>query len=115
MPLPHGPAGFGLFGSATALLGPLGIVIAAFTKPGPIRTLLRAHADSPDRARRPATLGLSDATLEPLIRAGVVVRDAHGCVWLDRERAKQRQRTLMLRFGAVGVLLSIVAWAVLRM
>ena len=114
MPLPNGPAGFGLFSSATALLGPLGIVIAAFTKPGPVRALLRAHADCPDRARRPSTLGIDEPPLQPLIRAGIVIREANGCVWVDRARAKQRQKKLMMVFGAVGAVIGVLAWWAIR-
>ena len=117
MPIPGtpGPASFGLLGSASAVLGPIGMMIAALMRPGPVKSLLRAHADCPDRARRPATLGLTEPPLEPLVRAGVVIREANGCVWVDRAKAKARQRRLTMTFGAIGLVLGLIVWGLLSL
>jgi hypothetical protein len=115
MPIPGtpGPGSFGLLGSASAVLGPIGMMIAAFLRPGPVKTLLRAHADCPDRARQPHTLGLALPPLEPLVRSGVLIREPNGCVWVDRAMAKRRQRRLTWTFGAIGLALGLIVWGLL--
>jgi len=73
-----------------AVVGPLMMLALAFSKPGPVRALLKVEADAPERARRPSSLGVSEVQLEPLIRSGVVVREPDGCVWVDRAKARRR-------------------------
>jgi hypothetical protein len=92
------PGGLGgAFGMLGAIVGPLMMVAIAMQKPGPVRTLSQAGADSPERARRPSTLKLQEPALAPLVRAGVIVREPDGRIWLDRARARRRQ----WRLGAV--------------
>jgi hypothetical protein len=83
------PGGLGgAFGMLGAVVGPVMMVALALQKPGPVRTLAKAAADSPERARKPATLGLGEPVLAPLVRAGVVVREPDGRVWLDARGAR---------------------------
>ncbi len=95
--------------------GTLAMVIMAARNPGPVTTLLKAGADSPETARKPETLGVKEPPLRPLIRAGVVVREDDGRVWGDRAKAKRRQHRLMMAFGGVGLLFGGLAWLVLRL
>ena len=103
--------GFAMIG---AVVGPLMMLALAFSKPGPVRALLKAEADAPERARRASSLGIDSAHLEPLIRSGVVVREADGCVWVDRQRARRRSWRIAVRIGGIaaliaGIILSILA------
>lgn len=90
-----------------AVVGPLMMLAIALQKPGPVRTLTKAGALSPDSARKPATLGLVESPLQPLIRARVVIREEDGRIWLDARAARRRQ----WRIGAVvgGVVLAASA------
>jgi len=101
MPLPTPtPTGLGtLFGALGGIVGPLMMVLLALQKPGPVRTLSKAEADAPERARKPATLGLAEPPLAPLARAGIVVREADGRIWLDRAALRRRQRRIALGVG----------------
>ena len=51
-------------------------------------------------ARKATTLGLSEPPLQPLLRAGVVVREADGRIWLDQPKARRRQWRIALALGA---------------
>ena len=114
-PTPQSSGLGGMFASLGSVAGPLMMVIMAMRNPGPVKSLLKAGADSPDSARRPDTLGVKEPPLLPLIRAGVVVREADGRVWVDRAAARARQRKLVMIFGAVGVVLGLVVWGVLSL
>ncbi len=94
-----------------AVVGPAMMLALAFSQPGPVRTLLKAEADRPERARRAASLGIREVVLEPLIRSGVVVREKDGCVWVVRELAKRRQRRIALRLALATFVLMALAWA----
>jgi len=116
MPLPgpmsSGPTGGG-FAALGAIAGPAMMLIIALQKPGPVKTLLRAGAVSPETARKVSTLGLSPPPLAPLIRAGVVVEEEDGRVWLDVARARRRQWRLGAIIGACVLLVGIAVAAVL--
>ena len=71
------------------------------------------HTRALDSARKAATLGLSEPPLQPLLRAGVVVREADGRIWLDRAKARRRQWRIALTLGAaVTVAALVVAFAI---
>lgn len=109
------PGGLGgMFASLGTVAGPLAMVIMAMRSPGPVKTLRKAGAISPDTARRAETLGVKEPPLAPLIRAGVVVREPDGRIWLDERRANARQRRLVVAFGAAGVLVAAIAWWAIR-
>jgi len=113
MPVPFSPTGGGL-AMIGAVVGPLMMLAMATSRPGPVRALLKAQADAPDRARRPVSLGIPEPQLEPLVRSGVVVREADGCVWVDRAKASRRAWRIASVFAVVlalvaGVVLSILA------
>lgn len=101
MPVPPAnPNGLGgVFGALGGAMAPVMMVLLALQKPGPVRILSKADADAPDRARRPATLGIPEPPLGPLVRAGVVVREPDGRIWLDRGALRRRQRRLALVVG----------------
>ena len=108
--MPGSPGAGGAFTALGVVVGPLMMLLIALQKPGPVRTLLKAEADSPERARKMATLGLSEPPLLPLIRAGVVVREADGRIWVDRAKARRRQwRIGAIIGGAIVVVSGIVA------
>jgi hypothetical protein len=88
------------------------MVAMAFSQRGPVRTLLKADADAPERARRAASLGIDEAHLVPLMKSGVVVREADGCVWVVREKARRRSWRITLRVGAVVVAIGAVVLAI---
>lgn len=112
--MPVQPTG-GAFAALGAIVGPAMMLAIALQKPGPVKTLLRAGALSPETARKIATLGLAAAPLAPLIRAGVVVEEADGRVWLDAGKARRRQwRIGALIGGALLAALLLVA-AVMRL
>lgn len=117
MPVPTMPQGGlgGAFGIVGTIVGPLMMLAIALQKPGPVRTLIKAGADAPDRARKPATLGVSEPHLQPLIRAGVVVREADGRVWLDRARARRRQWRIGAIVGGAIVVAGLLVAAVLAL
>lgn len=104
-----------MFASLGAVAGPLAMVIMALRNPGPVRTLRNAGAVSPDTAVRAERLGVKEPPLKPLIRSGVVVREADGCVWVDLAKAKARQRRLMVTFGGVGLALGLLVWLLLSL
>jgi hypothetical protein len=104
MPAPF-PPGAGGFAAISAIAGPLMMLAMAFSRPGAVRALLKAEADAPARARRPSSLDISEDQLAPLIRSGVVVREADGCIWVDR--AKARRRSWRIAGVVSGVLLAI--------
>lgn len=89
-----------------AVVGPLMMLAIALQKPGPVRTLTKAGALSRDSARKPATLGLSEPPLQPLIRARVVVREEDGRIWLDAAAARRRQWRIGAVVGAVVLAVS---------
>ena len=105
MPLPPpSPTGLGgLFGALGGIVGPLMMVLIALQKPGPVRALSKAEADAPDRARKPSTLGIAEPPLAPLVRAGIVVREADGRIWLDRAALRRRQRRIALVVGIPAI------------
>jgi hypothetical protein len=103
----------GAFTALGAVLGPLMMLAIALQKPGPVRTLLKAEADSPERARKATTLGLSEPPLAPLIRSGVVVREADGRIWVDRAKARRRQWRIGATIGGLIVLGSGIAALIL--
>jgi hypothetical protein len=108
--MPGSTGAGGAFTALGAVVGPLMMLLIALQKPGPVRTLLKAEADSPERARKMATLGLSEPPLLPLIRAGVVVREADGRIWVDRAKARRRQwRIGAIIGGAIVIVSGIVA------
>ena len=116
MPVPFPPQQPGVGGALSSIgmvAGPLVMMITVLRQPGPVKTLLRAGALSPDSARKATTLGLSEPPLQPLLRAGVVVREADGRIWLDRAKARRRQWRIALTLGAaVTVAALVVAFAV---
>ena len=115
MPVPFPPQQPGVGGALSSIgmvAGPLVMMITVLRQPGPVKTLVRAGALSPDRARKAATLGLSEPPLQPLLRAGVVVREADGRIWLDQPKARRRQWRIALALGAaVTVTALVVAFA----
>lgn len=103
---PTGGGGFAMIG---AIAGPLMMLAMVFSRPGPVRVLLKAQADAPERARRPSSLGIVEAHLQPLLRSGVVVREPDGCVWVDRAKARRRSWRIAATIGgAVAVVVAIV-------
>ncbi|MEY3142857.1 MAG: hypothetical protein RLY21_1350 [Planctomycetota bacterium] len=108
VPIPTG-GGFAMVG---AIAGPLMMLAMATSRPGPVRTLLKAQADAPERARRAASLGIDEAHLVPLIKSGVVVRETDGCVWVVREKARRRSWKIALRVGAIVVAIGAVILAI---
>ena len=115
MPVPFPPQQPGVGGALSSIgmvAGPLVMMITVLRQPGPVKTLVRAGALSPDSARKAATLGLSEPPLQPLLRAGVVVREADGRIWLDQPKARRRQWRIALALGAaVTVAALVVAFA----
>ncbi len=111
--MPGSPGAGSAFTALGAVVGPLMMLLIALQKPGPVRTLLKAEADSPERARKMATLGLSEPPLLPLIRAGVVVREADGRIWVDRAKARRRQWRIGAIIGGVIVVVSGIVALVL--
>jgi len=115
MPVPFPPQQPGVGGALSSIgmvAGPLVMMITVLRQPGPVKTLVRASALSPDTARKAATLGLSEPPLQPLLRAGVVVREADGRIWLDQPKARRRQWRIALTLGAaVTVAALVVAFA----
>jgi hypothetical protein len=110
------PGGLGgAFGMLGAVVGPVMMVALALQKPGPVRTLTKAAADSPERARKPATLGLGEPALAPLVRAGVVVREPDGRVWLDARGARRRQWRIGAIAGGACVAAGLVVWGLLSL
>lgn len=110
------PGGLGgAFGMLGAVVGPVMMVALALQKPGPVRTLLRAGADSPERARKPATLGLGEPAIAPLVRSGVVVRESDGRIWLDARRARRRQWRIGALAGGACVAAGLCAWALVSL
>ena len=116
MPVPFPPQQPGVGGALSSIgmvAGPLVMMITVLRQPGPVKTLVRAGALSPDSARKATTLGLSEPPLQPLLRAGVVVREADGRIWLDQPKARRRQWRIALTLGAaVTVAALVVAFAV---
>ena len=116
MPVPFPPQQPGVGGALSSIgmvAGPLVMMITVLRQPGPVKTLVRAGALSPDTARKATTLGLSEPPLQPLLRAGVVVREADGRIWLDQPKARRRQWRIALTLGAaVTVAALVVAFAV---
>ena len=96
-----------------AIAGPLLMVAMAFSRPGPVRSLLKAEADAPERARRASSLGIDEAHLVPLIRSGVVVRESDGCVWVDRAKARRRSWRIAAWGGAIAVLCAALVLSIL--
>jgi hypothetical protein len=115
MPVPFPPQQPGVGGALSSIgmiAGPLVMMITVLRQPGPVKTLIRAGALSPDTARKATTLGLSEPPLQPLLRAGVVVREADGRIWLDQPKARRRQWRIALALGAaVTVAALVVAFA----
>jgi hypothetical protein len=111
--MPGSTGAGGAFTALGAVVGPLMMLLIALQKPGPVRTLLKAEADSPERARKMATLGLSEPPLLPLIRAGVVVREADGRIWVDRAKARRRQWRIGAIIGGVIIVVSGIVALVL--
>ena len=115
MPVPFPPQQPGVGGALSSIgmvAGPLVMMITVLRQPGPVKTLVRAGALSPDSARKATTLGLSEPPLQPLLRAGVVVREADGRIWLDQPKARRRQWRIALALGAaVTVTALVVAFA----
>ena len=115
MPVPFPPQQPGVGGALSSIgmvAGPLVMMITVLRQPGPVKTLVRAGALSPDSARKATTLGLSEPPLQPLLRAGVVVREADGRIWLDQPKARRRQWWIALALGAaVTVTALVVAFA----
>jgi hypothetical protein len=113
-PIPSGPAGGG-FAAIGAIAGPAMMVLIALRKPGPVRTMLRAGAVSPETARKASTLGLTAPPLGPLIRAGVVIEEDDGRIWLDARRASRRQWRIGALIGACVALVGLVVAAALML
>ena len=117
MPLPPpGSTGFGAaFGALGGVIGPSMMLLMVLRSPGPARAMRKAGATNAATARKAATLGVSEPALAPLVRAGVVVREADGRVWLDEARARRRAWRLgamvwlavALAFVGVAALLSL--------
>jgi hypothetical protein len=57
---------------------------------------------------------VKEPPLAPLVRAGVVVREPDGRIWLDEKRAKARQLKLILAFGTFGAALAALALIAMR-
>lgn len=113
---PPQPGGLGgVFAGLGAVVGPTMMVLLALQKPGPVKSLLRAGAVSPESARKITTLGLAEPPLKPLIRAGVVVREEDGRIWLDQARARRRQWRIAAIFGGAIMLAGALVAAVLAM
>lgn len=109
MPAPFPPSAGG-FAAISAIAGPLMMLAMAFSRPGPVRALLKAEADAPERARRPSSLDIGEDRLAPLLKSGVVVREADGCVWVDRAKARRRSWRIA---GVIGGVVAAVGCAIL--
>lgn len=113
MPAPLPPTAGG-FAVISAIAGPLMMLAMAFSRPGAVRALLKAKADTPERARRPSSLEIGEDQLAPLVRSGVVVREADGCVWVDRAKARRRSWRIAAMVGgviaAIGGMILFVLW-----
>ena len=109
MPAPFPPSAGG-FAAISAIAGPLMMLAMAFSRPGPVRALLKAEADAPERARRAASLDLREEQLAPLLKSGVVVREADGCMWVDRAKARRRSWRIA---GTVGGVLAAIGGTIL--
>ncbi len=101
-PMPSGSAGG--WTALGALIAPAMMIAMALQKRGPMRTLRKAGADSPDSARKAATLGLTEPPLQPLLRAGIIVREDDGRIWLNRAVARRRQWQLFVALLAASIL-----------
>jgi len=110
--MPVQPTGGG-FAALGAIVGPAMMLAIALQKPGPVKALARAGAVSPDTARRIETLGLTAPPLAPLIRAGVVVEEADGRIWLDVARARRRQWRIGAIIGACVIVVGLAVAAVI--
>ena len=79
------------------------------------RPATRTKAAPGKTARKPETLGVKEPPLTPLVRAGVVVRESDGRVWVDRAKARRRQLRIASTFALLGLLIALAAWAAMRM
>ncbi len=104
-----------MFAGLGAVVGPVMMVMLALQKPGPVKSLLKAGAVSPESARKIATLGIAEPPLRPLIRAGVVVREEDGRIWLDQARARRRQWRIAAIFGGAVMLAGALVAVVLSL
>jgi|LauGreDrversion4_2_1035121.scaffolds.fasta_scaffold574188_2 hypothetical protein len=110
--LPQQPGAGGALSAIGMIAGPLVMMITVLRQPGPVKTLTRAGALSPESARKATTLGLAEPPLQPLLRAGVVVREADGRIWLDARKARWRQWRIAITIGlAVMVVAAAVGFA----
>jgi hypothetical protein len=105
---PPGSGGFGAaFGALGGVLGPGMMILMVLRTPGPAKAMRKAGATSPQTARKATTLGVSETALAPMVRSGVVVREADGRIWLDERRARRRA----WRNGALAGIGAILACA----
>ena len=110
--MPLGGAAPGGLGALGMLLMPAGIVIMMLKQPpGPVATLIKAGAVSPETARRSEGLGIPRPfVLDPAIRRRVVHRTEDGRYWVDVDRARQVRRRTAVIAGIVAAAVGVVGW-----
>lgn len=94
---------------------PIVAVVILASQPGPVGKFVKAGATSPERARRPSSLGIERTSLlADHVRSGVLHRLADGRYYVELPIVRRRRKRVIIGFSIVWlVLLSItLIWLV---
>jgi len=85
---------------------PIAAIVILASRPGPVAKFQKAGATSPERARRPGSIGIERASdLTDYLRSGVLTRLADGRYYVDLPILRRRRRRVIAGFSIVGLVL----------
>jgi hypothetical protein len=99
--------GMGIFG---ALIMPLAILAMLLRDRGPVSKFLKAGATSPETARKPRSLEITNPDLySGAIRRRILVSAGDGRYWVDVVALKRSRRRLIIIAAVLFVVITVIA------
>lgn len=97
-----------------ALIMPLAIISLLLRDRGPVGKFIKAGATSPNTARKPRSLEITNPDLYAgAVRRGILVPTDDGRYWVDLATWRRSRRRIVIMATALLVLIGVVALYVL--
>lgn len=91
-----------------SLLYPVSIVVVALRQSGPVDSFVKAGAVSPDTARRPESLKVTNRALViDAVKSGLLRSLHDGRYYADQPRYLRRRRRTIIAFATIGAVFAL--------